>query len=231
MLVPHRAIPKSKRLLVDVESRTLHLCSAKTNCRIGTTSDIATLMSLMKARRGVAARQHILDATREVLLEGGLDGFTVEAVAAESGVARSTIYRHWPEPRELVVETLTSMGRDFPIPDTGSLRNDLEAVALLLRPVFDDPRARRLLLDVTRAAAADTEIERIRNQAIMDRRQPVQIILQRAIARGEIDPDIDTALACHLVEGPLMSATVLQNLPLTDETITAMVERIVKALS
>jgi hypothetical protein len=55
--------------------------------------------------------------------------------------------------------------------------------------------------------------------------------LQRAIARGEIDSDIDMAMACHLVEGPLMSATVLQNLPLTDETISAMVERIVKALS
>jgi AcrR family transcriptional regulator len=185
----------------------------------------------MKARRGAAARQHIIDATREVLLEGGLDGFTVEAVATESGVARSTIYRHWPEPRDLVVETLTSMGRDFPIPDTGSLKTDLEAAARLLRPVFDDPRARRLLLDVTRAAAADTEIERIRNQAILDRRQPVQVILQRAIARGEIDSDIDMAMACHLVEGPLMSATVLQNLPLTDETISAMVERIVKALS
>jgi len=185
----------------------------------------------MSAPRGQAAHQRIIDATREILLEGGLDAFNVEAVATASGAARSTIYRHWPEPRDLVVETLTSMGRDFPVPDTGSLRTDLERATAMMRPILDDPRTRRLLLDVTRAAAEDTDLERIRQQAISDRRQPVQLILQRAIARGEIDPDIDMTVAMHLVEGPLMSATVLQNLPITDEMMSSLVERIVKSLS
>ena len=185
----------------------------------------------MAAPRGQAARQRIIEATRQVLLDAGLGGFTVEAVASASGSARTTIYRHWPDPHDLVVDTLSSMAGEFPIPDTGSLRGDLEACARLLRPIFDDPRTRRLLLDVARAATTDPEMERIRNRTIETRRQPVQVILQRAIQRGEIDPDIDMTMAMHLVEGPMLSATVLQNLPLTDETITAMAERMVKALA
>lgn len=185
----------------------------------------------MTAPRGQAARQRIVAATREVLLDSGLGGFTVEAVASVSGAARTTIYRHWPDPQDLVIDALNSMAGEFPIPDTGTLRGDLEACARLLRPIFDDTRTRRLLLDVAREATTDPEMERIRNQTLQTRRQPVQVILQRAIQRGEIDPDIDMTMAMHLVEGPMLSATVLQNLPLTDETIAAMADRIVKALS
>jgi hypothetical protein len=87
------------------------------------------------------------------------------------------------------------------------------------------------MLDVTRAAATDPEIERIRQTANRERRQPIQIILQRAIARGEIDPEIDLTLATHLIEGPLLSATVMQNRPVPDEDATELIDRIVKALS
>lgn len=185
----------------------------------------------MAAPRGPKARQRIIEATREVLLETGLGDFTVEAVASVSGAARTTIYRHWPDPHDLVIDTLTSMADEFPIPDTGTLRGDLEECARLLRPIFDEPRTRRLLLDVARAATTDPEMERIRNRTLEMRRQPVQVILQRAIRRGEIDPDIDMTMAMLLVEGPMLSATVLQNLPLTDETIAALADRIVKALA
>lgn len=185
----------------------------------------------MPARRGEAARRNIIAATRELLLEGGLEAFNVEAVASASGSARSTIYRHWPEPRDLLVESLTAMGRDFEIPDTGSLRTDLEESVALVRPILDDPRTRRLMLDVTRAAASDPELERIRQTADQERRQPIRIILQRAIARGEIDPGIDMRLATHLVEGPLISATVMQNRPVPAEDVPELVDRIVKALT
>lgn len=185
----------------------------------------------MTVPRGEATRQRVLAATRELLLDGGLEAFTVEAVAAASGAARSTIYRHWPAPHDLLVETLTDMGSEFDAPDTGALRTDLAESLAQVRPVLNDPRTRRLILDVTRAAATDPEMERIRQTASRERRQPIQIILQRAIARGEIDPDIDIALATHLIEGPLLSATVMQNRPVPDEDVAEMIDRIVSALT
>jgi len=184
----------------------------------------------MGAPRGAAARQRIVEATGELVLERGLDGFSVEAVAARSGAARSTVYRHWPKASDLLVEALRTMGRDLPTPDTGALASDLEACATILRPILDDPRSRRLILDLARAAADDPEIERVRQELLRDRRLPLRTIIQRAIARGEIDPDIDMDTALHMAEGPWLSATVLQNRPLTDEAIRDIVARVAKAL-
>jgi AcrR family transcriptional regulator len=185
----------------------------------------------MSAPRGEAARRRIIESTCQLILDEGLDGFSIEAVAAASGAARSTVYRHWPEPRDLVVEVLRTMGQALPAPDTGSLHSDLAEFASILRPIFDDPRTRRLILDVTRAAADDSELEMVRQQLRRDRQLPVQTIIQRAIARGEIDPEIDMEVALHLVEGPWLSATVFQNRPLSDEAIEAMIARVVRALS
>lgn len=185
----------------------------------------------MSAPRGEAAHQRIIDATRQLLLEGGLDAFNVEAVATASGAARTTIYRHWPRPHDLLVETLMSMGGELPIPDTGALRTDLEAAFVTAHEIFEDPAARRLLLDVARAASENPELDRIFEQMIHDRREPVQIILQRAIARGEIAPDIDLTVALHLVEGPLLSATVFQRRSIGHEMMLTMVTRVLKALS
>lgn len=185
----------------------------------------------MPAPRGEAARQRIIDATRDLLMEGGLEAFNVEAVAGASGAARSTIYRHWPEPHDLVVETLTAMVGEFEVPDTGSLRQDLEEAVTMVRPILNDPRIRRLMLDITRAAASDPELERIRQSAHQERRQPIHLLMQRAIARGEIDPEIDMSIAAHIVEGPLLSATVLQNRPIPDDDVPEMIDRILKALT
>lgn len=185
----------------------------------------------MSAPRGEAARHRIINATSEIILDGGLDAFTVEAVATASGAARSTVYRHWPEPHDLLVDTLRSMGSQFPTPDTGTLKSDLAAAVSFLRPMLEDRRVRRLMLDLTRAALDDPELEQVRIRLMAERRQPIRVILQRAIARGEIDPDIDLTMAADLVEGPLMSALVLANSPVTDETTDMMIDRVVKGLA
>lgn len=185
----------------------------------------------MVAPRGQAARRRILDATRDVIYEGGLEAFSVEAVATASGAARTTIYRHWPEPKELVIEALMSMSSAFPTPDTGSLATDLEALANSLRPIFSDPRTRRLILDLTRAAGEDPVMERVAQELSRNRQVSTQTILQRAIARGEIDPDIDLEIALHLVEGPILSAVLMQNVPMGDNAFEEMVTRIVRALA
>jgi AcrR family transcriptional regulator len=176
-------------------------------------------------------RDRIVDSTRELILDQGLAAFNVEAVASAAGSARSTVYRHWPEPRDLLVEAMAAMGRVFPTPDTGSLEGDLLACVEVIRPVLDDPRTRRLILDVTRAAADDTDLERIRMRLLEERHVPLQLMLQRAIARGEVSPDIDMRLAMHLIEGPLLSATVLQNQPMNDEDVSSMLALTLKALS
>ena len=68
----------------------------------------------------------MLDAASELLAEEGYGGFTVDGVAARSGVAKTTIYRHWPTRGDLLAATMACFNECPATPDTGSLRTDVE---------------------------------------------------------------------------------------------------------
>ena len=57
-------------------------------------------------RRSEKSRRAIVTATRELLLERGFDGLTIEAVAARAGVGKQTIYRWWPSRPALVADVM-----------------------------------------------------------------------------------------------------------------------------
>src|SRR5271154_5547898 len=57
-------------------------------------------------RRSEKSRTAIVTATRELLLERGFDGLSIEAVAARAGVGKQTIYRWWPSRPALVAEVM-----------------------------------------------------------------------------------------------------------------------------
>ena len=57
-------------------------------------------------RRSEKSRTAIVTATRELLLERGFDGLTIEAVAARAGVGKQTIYRWWPSRPQLVADVM-----------------------------------------------------------------------------------------------------------------------------
>ena len=54
-------------------------------------------------------RQVVLDAVLALVAESGYGAVTIEAVAARSGVAKSTIYRHWPGRAELVNDAFRTL--------------------------------------------------------------------------------------------------------------------------
>src|SRR5262252_8594259 len=78
-------------------------------------------------RRTERSKHAILDATRELLSEGGVRALTVEAVAARSGVAKTTIYRRWRDKWHLALDAvMIDMVPSFPDPvDVGDTRKEL----------------------------------------------------------------------------------------------------------
>src|SRR5215469_10245449 len=75
------------------------------------------------------SKEVVVATTYQVLSEEGLAGVTVDAVARRSGVAKTTIYRHWPSREALLLDACARMGPHFDIPDAGSLSSDLRALA------------------------------------------------------------------------------------------------------
>ena len=73
----------------------------------------------------------ILGAATELFVEHGYDGLCVEAVAARAGVSKAAIYRRHPSKAELVMAAAEALSRSAkgPVPDSGSLRDDLRTLA------------------------------------------------------------------------------------------------------
>ena len=90
------------------------------------------------------------DAALELLAEIGYDRLTIDSVAARAHASKATIYRRWPGKAELVVDALTLLKGAPLVPDTGTLRGDLEAIAQgssergqsVRRPADDGPHHR-----------------------------------------------------------------------------------------
>src|SRR5262245_63553337 len=92
--------------------------------------------------RSERVRTAVLGAALDLIDECGVHGLTVEAVAARSGVAKTTIYRHWPTKAALTVACLDQLHGPKPTPNTGDLRADLLASFLQLEDTLDDRTAR-----------------------------------------------------------------------------------------
>src|SRR5262245_48706909 len=94
------------------------------------------------------AREKMLEAATDVVLDTGVARFSVDEVARRSGVAKTTIYRHFPNPKAMLVAALDRAMTPPPVPDTGSLAGDLDAYLRSVRPLFADLRLRTAFFEV-----------------------------------------------------------------------------------
>ncbi len=92
------------------------------------------------------AHRKALDAARDLLLAQGPDAFTVDAVAQRSGVAKTTIYRHFASAHDLMVAAIGSLIEPLPTPNTGSLRDDLLALFRSRLDNANDAKLRPLIV-------------------------------------------------------------------------------------
>ena len=68
----------------------------------------------------------IRDAILRLLGDVGYGALTMDAVAAEAGVGKATIYRRWRTKQDLVVDTIAVMNQALATPvDTGALESDV----------------------------------------------------------------------------------------------------------
>src|SRR5213595_140039 len=82
------------------------------------------------ARRQNKTRERVLAAAGQILLREGYSGLTMEGVAADSGVAKTTLYRRWPTKAALCMDLyLDVAGRELHDPDTGDVAGDLTHIA------------------------------------------------------------------------------------------------------
>jgi len=173
---------------------------------------------------GARRTQAIFDATLEVLADRGYDGLTIEGVADRAGVNKTTIYRWWPSKAALLGAALIEAPLlGIEIPDTGSLRGDLEALLSTALTLFTRPPGSRIAVAALGAASHSPELAAHARTFFADRLARERPIFDRAIARGELPPQADPMLLMDLLAGAVWVRVVLRQLPVEDDFATRAV--------
>ena len=173
----------------------------------------------------------MLRAAQELMTQQGLDACTVEEIARRSGVAKTTIYRHFGSADELAVTAISEMIEEVEVPDLGSLRADLRSVVDAFRSIVRQDAFRRLFASMLTRAVNDPEFAKIYDQAQESRHVPLRIAIQRGIARGEVDPEIDVETAMYFVQGPFVAKRLIEIGDLGDREVEVFLDLIVRALA
>lgn len=181
-------------------------------------------------RRGESVVSAILDATLEELAHVGFAAMSVESVSARAGVNKTTVYRRYPSKVEMTAAALLREHETMGDVDTGSFRGDLtrllsEGCRFVLQSrgqsVF-----RMLLGD-----RSNPEVARLADQMRRDGERVPRRVFQRAIARGELSPEVDLNLLLGMVLGNLIHRVLLEGGTLSDGEVDALVSMILNGVS
>lgn len=184
----------------------------------------------MARPRSEQARQKMLTAAADLLVEHGVRGVSIDAVAKRSGVAKTTIYRHFDSKNALMVAALDGRMPVPEMPDTGSFRSDLIALYHEVLPIFQSAELRALFLDVMAVSARDPELAALQGAMMADRFVVVQTIVGRGVERGELPADLDFGTIIDVIEGPLVLRSLRDPTSLADLDLEALADTAIARL-
>ncbi|SEH69977.1 DNA-binding transcriptional regulator, AcrR family [Mycolicibacterium rutilum] len=190
---------------------------------------------MVKARPGgrtAAVRAAVLRATEDLLIDAGLAGLELPAVAERAGVGTSTVYRRWGSVPALITDMLCDMAeRSVPRADTGSLRGDLRANAALVRRTLSAPREGRLFRAIIAAAASDDATAQAL-AVFYDRRVAEWAnCVHDAVVRGEAPERTDAEAVIRQVSAPLYYQSLTATKPLTTRDATRAADAALAAVA
>ena len=174
----------------------------------------------------------ILGATLKILADVGYDALTIEAVARRAGVGRPTVYRRWSTKASLALAAVARSSGTPPTPDSGNLRDDLLALQRHQMTLMNSTLFRTVAPALAAHFSTDAQLAESYVRDFVDlRRSAVSVVLQRAIARGELHPHADVDLIYDALTGPLFYRAIARGERLNRKFIDAIVDIIVRSFS
>jgi AcrR family transcriptional regulator len=179
--------------------------------------------------RSARVREAVLKATVRAVAECGADAVNISEIARQAEVHETSVYRRWPTREHLVLDALLDYSEaKLPIPNTGTLRDDLVAFATAVTAYLDSPLGRTLARSM--AVAGDT-LAAGRAQFWKSRLDLAGAMIARAKDRGEVPTDLEAATALELVIAPLHFRALLTRRPFDEHDIAKLVDALLAGLA
>jgi AcrR family transcriptional regulator len=184
-------------------------------------------------QRSSETEQVILQVTRELLVECGVQGLTIEKVAARAGVAKTTIYRRWRDKDELALAVVLDMVEQVvKLPELGDTRAELLAFVNAAVEVLGSTLMGRVMQGLVSDLATDPELaQAFRDRVVSVRDGEVERLVERGIARGDLRPDTDPETAHELLIGPVYYRLLLSGRPLNRAFAKRNVDAVLRAFA
>jgi AcrR family transcriptional regulator len=144
----------------------------------------------------------ILAATLEMLIEGGAANLSIDGVAQRAGVGKATIYRRWDSKEALILDALRMTTTPIPVPDEGTLREDLFTYMDAVIECFSPGRGSDILPHLIEASCYDEHLRSSLDDYTLGRQATIRLLLRRGIERGELPVDADVDLLVDVILAP-----------------------------
>lgn len=165
----------------------------------------------------------VLATTFQLMTETGVGGVSIDEVSRRSGVAKTTIYRHWPSRSALLLDACARLNQRPPAPDTGSLESDLTALASYLADQLRTARWPTILPSIIDAAERDADLAQLHAGLQAGFSAPYAEVLGRAKKRGEAPKSASAAELVAQVMGPIFFRRWFSREPLDRKFVRGVV--------
>jgi TetR/AcrR family transcriptional regulator, regulator of autoinduction and epiphytic fitness len=186
----------------------------------------------VRAERGVdprieRSRQVILRAALSELGEAGYGAFTIESVAARAGVAKSTIYRHWPDKVTLIGDAF-EVAHEHAVPSVEGLtaRESLQRLLSHVAEVVVDSAFSSCIPALIEGAERDPRLREFRHRYSALRRQSLTALIAQGVADGEFRAAVDPELAALALLGPIFYQRLMTSQPLNSNRVDDLIDMV-----
>src|SRR5208282_660574 len=182
--------------------------------------------------RSEESRQSILRSTLKLLKQdGGFPELSIEAIAADANVGKTTVYRWWPTKAALVADAFSaSADHELRFPNTGSVENDMRLQMRGLIRIFRSQRG-KVVAALLAGGQSDAELlEAYRDRFLWPRRRQTYQTLQRAVDRGELPKGCDFDLILDALYGPILMRFLIRHIKLEESLADELCELVLQGL-
>ena len=176
--------------------------------------------------RTTRVRQIILDAAIDLLIKEGAGALTAVRIAEKTGVARTTIYRHWTDNTALLLDAIDKLiSPHVPTSLSENLEQDLSATLTNLKMRMTKRPFRIVFAALLDHANRNRDAVGAQRRFVSGVLQPLQDVLANAKGRGVLPSTVDVETASAQLAGPLFIQHVMLRTAISDRLIAQTIER------
>lgn len=169
-------------------------------------------------------RAQVMPAVLDELARWGVERFSIEALAERHRIDAEMIYQHWGDRQRLIVDAaLADLETWGEVPDTGSLRGDLQALAISVAKRVNNDVGRAFLRALVMAPRGRHD-EETRMMFWRARFAVVRQIIDRARQRGELRDGITTVAATQVLLAPINIRALYSDAAIEEEYCSAIAD-------